>query len=169
MPTCLNYMQVVMQMVHPITSKTISSYKRLMNNPTTAETWQKVFGKDFGGMVQGNLKTGQKGTNSIFVMTHDEISCIPKLQTVTHAGVVVDFFPQKADPHQICITFGGYLKNYPGKLSRRTTNLTTSKIMWNSILSTKDAKYMCLDIKNFYLSALLDQYKYSISIIPGVD
>jgi hypothetical protein len=32
--------------------------------------------------------------------------------------------------------------------------------MWNSILSTKGAKYMCLDIKNFYLTAALDRYKY---------
>jgi hypothetical protein len=32
--------------------------------------------------------------------------------------------------------------------------------MWNSVLSTKVAKYMCLDIKNFYLSAPLDRYEY---------
>jgi hypothetical protein len=38
--------------------------------------------------------------------------------------------------------------------------LTTSKLMWNSVLSTEGAKYMCLDIKNFYLSASLDRYEY---------
>jgi hypothetical protein len=32
--------------------------------------------------------------------------------------------------------------------------------MWNSVLSTDDAKYMCLDIKFFYLSAPLDHFKY---------
>ncbi len=32
--------------------------------------------------------------------------------------------------------------------------------MWNGVLSTEGARYMCLDIKNFYLSALLDQYEY---------
>ncbi len=41
-------------MVYPITGKTISSYKKLMNDPVTAETWQTVFGKDFGGMLRGN-------------------------------------------------------------------------------------------------------------------
>ena len=51
------------------TPETITSYKRLMHDPATAEVWQTVFGKDFGGMAQGNDKTGQKGTNSIFVMT----------------------------------------------------------------------------------------------------
>ncbi len=32
--------------------------------------------------------------------------------------------------------------------------------MWNSILSTAGAKCMCLDIKNFYLTAPLDQFEY---------
>jgi hypothetical protein len=50
-----------------------------------------VFGKDFGGMEQGDLKMGQKGTNSIFVMTHDEISRIPHNQIVTYARIVFNF------------------------------------------------------------------------------
>jgi hypothetical protein len=159
-PTCLDLQQIALPMVHPTTGETISSYKRLMHDPVTAETWQTAFGKDFGGMAQGDRKTGQKGTNSIFVMTHDEIKLIPKDRTVTYARVVVDFRPQKADPYRIRITAGGNLINYPGELSTRTADLTTSKLMWNSVLSTAGAKYMCLDIKNFYLSAPLDRYEY---------
>ena len=60
--------------VYPITGKTISSYKKLMNDPATAEVWQTAFGKDFGRMAQGCNKTGQKGTNAIFVMTRGEIA-----------------------------------------------------------------------------------------------
>jgi hypothetical protein len=56
-----------------VTGETISSYKKLMNDPATSETWQTAFGKDFGGLAQGNHKTGQKGTNAKFVMTHDKI------------------------------------------------------------------------------------------------
>jgi hypothetical protein len=101
------------KMVHPTPGKTISSYKHLMRNPATAETWQTAFGKDFGGMAQGDKKTGQKGTNSIFVMTHAEISNIPKDRTVTYAQVVINVHPQKADPHWIRITAGGNLISYP--------------------------------------------------------
>ncbi len=111
-------------------------------------------------MAQGNLKTGQKGTNSIFIMMHAEIQGIPKNQTVTYDHVVVDYCPQKAYPHRICITAGGDLINYPGELSMGTANLTMSKLMWNSVLSTEGAKYMCLNIKNFYLTAPLDRFKY---------
>jgi hypothetical protein len=100
-----------------------SSYKKLMNDPRTMEIWQTAFGKDFGGMAQGDNKTGHKGTNAIFVITHAEILLIPR--TITCARVVVDFHPQKTDPHCIRITASGNLINYPGELTMRTTNLTT--------------------------------------------
>jgi hypothetical protein len=147
-------------MIHLTTGETISSCKQLMHDPATSETWQTAFGKDFGGMAQGNNKTGQKGKNSIFVMTHNKIPQLPKNQIVTYARVVVDFHPQKADPHCIHITAGGKLINYLGDLSTRIADLTTLKLMWNSVLSTEGAKYMCLDIKNFYLTAPLNRFKY---------
>jgi hypothetical protein len=75
---CLDFNQVAMPMVHPTTGETISSYKRLMHDPTKAGTWETAFGKYFGGMVQGNLKMRQKGTNSIFGMMHDEIPLHPQ-------------------------------------------------------------------------------------------
>ncbi len=66
--------------------------------------WQTAFDKDFGGMAQGDNKTGQRGTNAIFVMTHAEIPLIPADRTITYAWVVVDFHLQKADTHRIRIT-----------------------------------------------------------------
>jgi hypothetical protein len=168
--TAANLEHLAMPMIHPTTGETISSYKKLMNDPATMEIWQTAFGKGFGGMAQGDNKMGQKGTNAIFVMTHAEILLIPADRTITYARVVVDFCPQKADPHRICITAGGNLINYPVELSTRTANLATSKLMWNSVLSTKGAKYMCLDIKNFYLTAPLDRYEYMkmpLSLFPS--
>jgi hypothetical protein len=35
-----------------------------------------------------------------------------------------------------------------------------AKLHWNSVISTKNAKYMCVDIKNFYLTAWLDYFEY---------
>jgi hypothetical protein len=57
-PSCLDLQQIAMSMVHPTTGKTISSYKHLMHDPDTLEVWQTAFGKDFGGMAQGDNKTG---------------------------------------------------------------------------------------------------------------
>ena len=89
-------------MVHPITGETISSYKRLMKDPATAEIWQTASGKEFGGMDQGDNTTGQKGMNAMFVMNHDSIKKILKAgKKFTYANPVVDFCPQKEDPNRI--------------------------------------------------------------------
>jgi hypothetical protein len=149
-----------MPMIHPVTGESISSYKRHMNNPVTADTWMMAFGKDFGKMSRGSNKTGQPGPNAMFVMLPSNVPNIPKDRVITYTQVVVDHCPQKADPNQIRITAGGNLINYPGKLTTQTADITTAKLLWNSVLSMPGAKYMCLDIKNFYLSASLDQFEY---------
>jgi len=78
-------------MVHPTTGETISSYKRLMNDPETVEVWQTAFGKDFGGMAQGDNKTGQKGMNSVLIMRHKEIDIVKAAgHTWTYARIVVN-------------------------------------------------------------------------------
>ncbi len=99
-----------------------------MHNPTTAEVWQTAFGKDFGEMAQGDNKTGQKGTNAMFIMTHDEISqAIREKKNFTFANPVVDYRPQKKDLHRIRITAIGDLVTYHGKLSIRTADIDIAK------------------------------------------
>jgi hypothetical protein len=71
----MNLEHYAMLMVHPTTGKTISSYKQLMNNPVTTDTWQKAFGKDFGSMCQGDNKTGVNSTNAMFMMKPEEVIC----------------------------------------------------------------------------------------------
>jgi len=74
--------------------------------------------------------------------------------------IVADHRPQKEDSNRIRIAVGGNLITYKGSTSTRAADLTTSKLLWNSVLSTEGTKYMCLDIKNFYLPAALDYYEY---------
>ena len=50
--------------------------------------------------------------------------------------------------------------DYPGEITTRTADLTTSKILWNSVLSTDGAEFMGIDIKNFFPAAPLDRYEY---------
>ena len=72
----------------------------------------------------------------------------------------MDYHPQKDDPNRVQITVGGNLIDYPGKLTTRTADLITSKIMWNSVLSTPGAKYACADIGDMYLQTPMDRYEY---------
>jgi hypothetical protein len=148
-------------MVHPITGETISSYKKLMNDRAMAETWQTAFGKDSGGMSQGDNKTGQKRTNTMFIMTRGKIRhTLATGQKFTYGNLADDYQPQKEDPHRICITAGGNLITYASSPSIRTADLDMAKQYWNSVISTKGEKYMCLDIKYFYLTAKLEYFEY---------
>jgi hypothetical protein len=69
---------------------------------------------------------------------------------------VINHHPQKEDPNHVRITVGGNLIDYPFELTTRTAAMVSSKILWNSVISTKDACYAGANIKNMYLKTPLD-------------
>ena len=146
--------------VHPVTKETITKYQKLIDEPLLRETWMKAMCIELGRLSQGYGDT--KGTNTIKYLSLEEIKGIPGDRTVTYARIVVDYRPQKEDPNRVRITVGGNLIDYPFELTTRTADLTTSKVMWNSVISTPGARYACADVKNFYLETPLDRYEYMI-------
>ena len=102
-------------------------------------------------------------------MRPEQVLLIPNDCVVTYANIVVDYRPQKDDPNRVRITAGGSLIIHPGELTTRTADITTSKILWNSVLSAKNAKYMCLDIKKIHLCVTMSRFEYmkiSITVFP---
>ncbi len=65
----------------------------------------------------------------------------------TYSNPVIDYRPQKDDPHRVCITAGGNFINYNGKASVQTTDLNMAKLHSNSVVSMENIQYMCLNIK----------------------
>ena len=64
---------------------------------------------------------------------------------------------------------GRNLINYPREVGTTTVDMLTSKLIFNSILSTPYTKFMGIYIKNFYLKTLMVQYecmRLPIEIIP---
>ena len=66
----------------------------------------------------------------------------PKNRVFTYARIIVDYRKQKKYPNIVRITSEGNLIDYPYELTTRKTDVTTMQIMWNSVISTPDAKYM---------------------------
>jgi hypothetical protein len=88
----------------------------------------------------------------------------------TYAHPVVDYRPQKDGPRRIQITAGGNSINYNGDASVCTVDLDTAKLHWNSVVSTANARYMCLNIKKFDLTAALEYFEYmkiSLAMLPA--
>ena len=102
-------------------------------------------------------------------MNKNAIWHIPKDRTVTYALSVVDYRPQKSDQYRVLVTVSGNLLNVPGYLSTRTSETTTSKLLFNSVISTDESRFACIDIKNMYLQTPMDRKEYMripIKLIP---
>ena len=106
------------------------------------------------------------GTNTIFFITKDKV---PAGRTVTYGRIVDKIRPQKAETHCTRLTVEGNLIHFPGDVTTPTEDLITAKLIFNGVLSTKDSKFMCADIANFYLNNPMDRYEYMklpLDIIP---
>ena len=54
-------------------------------------------------------------------------------------------------------------------MSTPTSDLTTSKLLFNSAIYTLNIRFMCMDIKDFYLATPMEKAKYMqapIRMIP---
>jgi hypothetical protein len=89
-------------------------------------------------------------------------SNIPKGRKVTYGSFVVEIKDHKEEKERTRLTVGGDQIEYPGDKSTRTAGLTTPKIIINSVISTLRAKFLVIDINNFYLNTPLGRFEYMV-------
>lgn len=68
--------------------------------------------------------------------------------------------PEKAEPNRTRFTAGGDKINYPFEVVTPTAEMLVAKILFNSIISTPGARFMTMDISNFYLMTPLLRPEY---------
>ena len=68
--------------------------------------------------------------------------------------------PKKAKPNQTQFTVGGDRINYLGKVATPTLEILVAKMLFNSVISTKGAHFMTMDIFIFYLMTPLHQPEF---------
>jgi hypothetical protein len=77
--------------------------------------------------------------------------------------------PQKAKPNQLQFMVEGDRINYPGKVATPTAEMLVAKMLFSSVISTKGAQFMTIDVSNFYLMTPLHHAKFiqiKLSDIP---
>jgi len=151
----INIKEYCYGVVHPVTKETITHYRKLIKDPLLKDLWIKAMSKELHRLAQG-CPDVTKVTNTIFYLSHADNCKIPQDRTVTYTRIVTDHRPQKEDPNHVRITVGGNLIDYPFELTTHTAHMVSSKILWNSVISTKDARFAGTDIKNMYLQTSLD-------------
>eukprot|EP00804_Cyclotella_cryptica_P021360 CCRYP_001593-RA/>CCRYP_001593-RA protein AED:0.47 eAED:0.47 QI:0/-1/0/1/-1/1/1/0/149 len=108
-----------------------------------------------------------KGTNTIVFIAHNEIP--PQRRKDATYGRSLPTTDPKDDPYRIRLTVGGNRITYPGDCGTPTADMLTTKILLNSVISTKGARFMTIDIKDFYLNTPMVRPEYmrlKLSDIP---
>ena len=133
-------------------------YRELLKHPKLGEIWNGSSSNEFDRLAQG--KTGRvKGTDTIDFIHYDEI---PQDQgkDVTYASFVCSIRPGKSEPNRVRAVAGGNNINFPDDVGTPTAELLLIKILFNSVISTTGAKFMTIDIANFYFNTPLTQLEY---------
>jgi hypothetical protein len=89
-------------------------------------------------------------------------SNIPKGRKITYGSFVVDIKDHKEEKDRTILTVGGDQIEYPGDKSTRAAGLNTAKILINGVISTPNAKFLVIDIHNFYLNTPLGRFEYMV-------
>ena len=122
-----------------------------MKHPKYKDIWTKSFSKEIVRLATT--------TETIFSVNKSQIP-EERRGDVTYGRIVCVYRDGKKDKYRTRITMGGNLINYPGNCGTPTADLLTVKILLNSIISTPNAKFMALDLKDFYLMTPMKCYEY---------
>ena len=135
-------------------------YRHLIQRPQYKDIWMnKSFGDEVGRLTQGR-KGGIEGTDTMFFIHFDQIP-LDRIRDITNDRIVCMVRPEKDDPNRSRLTVNGArLSGFPGDLGTPTADLLTVKLLLNSVISTTGAKFMGIDIKNFYLNTPMERFEY---------
>ena len=117
--------------------------------------WEQSYANDLGGLAKGIENVA--GTNTIFFIPHYDV---PKDKKVTYGKKEVSIRPNKAETHRVRLTVGGDKLPFDGDTATQCASLITTKILLNSVISTPNAIFGTIDIKNMYYGSPMKDYEY---------
>lgn len=147
---------------------TMLEYRQLIKRPEYRQTWLNSCSNELGRLMQGRNSTQLAGTNTMTPIKYIDVP-EDRRKDITYGRLVVDHRPQKTEPDRTRLTVGGNRINYPDSVATPTAELQTVKLLFNSVLSTPGAKFMCLDIGNFYLGTHMERPEFMflpLDLIP---
>lgn len=140
-------------------------YRHLLKGPNKY-IWKRALANDLGRLAQGVGTRMKKGTNTIFFI---HLKQMPKGKKIAHCKLVASIRPLKEEINNVRVTIGGDSTEYERNKSTLLVTLTTVKVYLNSATSTKKARHMNADIKDFYCITPMQEYQYShlpLDLIP---
>ena len=144
------------------------NYRQLLRHPDYKKPWRISSANEFGRLANGMGGRIKNPTKTIRFIRRDDI---PKdrRKDVTYGQFVCTERPEKSETNRSRLVIGGDRINYPGEVATPTAEMLVAKLLFNSVVSTKGAKFMTMDISNFYLMTPLKRPEYirmKLSDIP---
>jgi hypothetical protein len=133
--------------------------------PATRLPWNTSYANELGHLCQGfgsGTTPDSKqvaGTNTFFIIDYHD-NPAHKQRQICHTMVVCEVCPDKDNPECTCITIKGNCICFPGDVGTNTASLELFKLMLNSVLSRKGARFSTIDLKNFYLDMPMPDPEY---------
>ena len=121
-------------------------------------TWEKAVSNEFGRLTKGN-KHGIKYTDTMEFIKKSEV---PAGQKVTYSSFTCDHRPLKEEEFWARLVVGGDKLVYFADASSPAASVIETKLLVNSILldHDKNAKFMSVDLKDFFLQSYMEQPEY---------
>ena len=141
------------------TSGEMLNYRQLIQRPEFKKEWSHSSANEFGRLFQGIGGRIAKPTNTCFFINKGQVPTA-RFKDVTYCKFVCNVREQKKEKNRTRATLGGNRVNYPGDVGTPTADMLLFKVLLNSVVSTPGAKFMSIDISNFYLNTPMDRFEY---------
>ncbi len=144
------------------------NYRQLMKSPKYKKSRSLSAANEFGQLANGIGGHIKNPTNTIKFISQHKVPA-DRRKDIMYGQFVCLARPKKAEPNQMRFTVGSGRINYPGKVATPTAEMLVAKVLFNSVISTKGAQFMTMDIFNFYLMTPLHCAKFiqiKLSDIP---
>jgi hypothetical protein len=113
-----------------------------------ANKWLYSTANEFGRLTKGVAPHMSSDSETMRYLFHHQL---PPGRQSTYARFVATERPYKAETKRVRLTVGGNLVHYRDKVSTPTADLSTVKLLLNSVISTPGARFATFDLKYVYL------------------
>jgi hypothetical protein len=145
----------------------MQNYQQLMQDTKYKIQWEKSAANKFGGLANG-VGNRVKATKTIEFMHKCNVPQ-SRIKDVTYDSFVCNVRNEKSEKNITRFAVGGDSINYPGEVATITAKMLVAKLLFNSVISTKGARFIIMNISNFYLMTPLSRPEYirvKLSDIP---
>jgi hypothetical protein len=82
------------------------------------------------------------------------------MKDITYVSLICNYKPNKTKKEQTRLMTGGDRINYPEDCCTPTADMLIFECLLNSVVLTKGAKCLMIDIKDFYFNTPMKRYEY---------